>query len=142
MPIVQKIRSLAHEHLFALAHQAKKNTPIANSKPSRMLRLSILAVALTGASAATHATEPKINNEAEAVKALGQFIKERQLTSLTIECLRFDVSEPDKQTYVINVREYHDAICGGDPKTSPRLFSARVEKMNGAITADANSRQR
>lgn len=141
MRIVRKVKCFIWPGVFSRTMRPEERPTTALGSMRRAV-VAALAFVMWGMGSPAYAAEPKINTEAEAVKVLGQFIKDRQLTTLAPECLRFDVSEPDKQIYVINVREYHDAICGGDPKTSPRLFSARIDKSSGTITTDVISNPR
>ncbi len=63
-----------------------------------------------------------------------------QLTSLSPECLLFEISsDAAKKWSLIEVRELHSARCGGDPSTAPRLFTLRFETMGGSIYTDAKS---
>jgi len=39
----------------------------------------------------------------------------------------------------VDVREKHDATCGGDPATAPRLFSVEVNVATGSVSSDATS---
>ncbi len=59
------------------------------------------------------------------------------------------VDHPDCVDYVITrklhplidqveLRERHDAKCGGDPGTAPRLFDVIVDRQNGQMATDAS----
>jgi len=62
-------------------------------------------------------------------------IHKKHLTKEKGPCLSYDVDEkPD--AYLVNVIETHVRGCGGDPNTSPRLFTVRVDKNSRAMTAD------
>ncbi|MBI3563047.1 MAG: hypothetical protein HY080_15160 [Gammaproteobacteria bacterium] len=67
-------------------------------------------------------------------------IKEYKLTELKEECLQLDVRyETMEGKNVIDVREKHNSTCGGDPDTSPRLFSLAIDQKTGAVWSDAKS---
>src|SRR5262245_1877568 len=72
-------------------------------------------------------------------RARSRVVKHR-LTKRPLSCLLFDedsASEPGAT--VVHVREKHDAACGGDPTTAPRLFSL-IFGATGAVSTDARSR--
>src|SRR5262249_23317166 len=67
-------------------------------------------------------------------------IRRRQLTKLADDCLSYNLDSSEKEDYVVSVHENHrDPKCGGDPQTSPRLFSIRVNRKTGAMSTDAGS---
>lgn len=37
----------------------------------------------------------------------------------------------------VELRERHDATCGGDPQTSPRMFDVIIDRQNGQMASDA-----
>jgi hypothetical protein len=43
------------------------------------------------------------------------------------------------EVYLVEVRELHNAKCGGDPSTSPRLFNLRITIGGQDVWTDANS---
>jgi hypothetical protein len=60
---------------------------------------------------------------------------------LADECIsyQFDGSS-SREDFLVDVRENHGKPkCGGDPNTSPRLFTVRVSKRTGDMSTDANS---
>jgi len=67
-------------------------------------------------------------------------IQQHHLTERPLECLVLvpaSGTSPDVRT--VDVREKHDSSCGGDPATSPRLFSVEVNLRTGALSSDARS---
>ncbi|WP_423383012.1 hypothetical protein [Burkholderia sp. LMG 32019] len=81
-------------------------------------------------------------SEDQAVSKVLAAIKRRQLTSLKPECLDLYTDGADERTFSVDVHERHNAQCGGDPQTSPRLFSFEVNKATGAMMTDALSDDR
>lgn len=74
----------------------------------------------------------------EAVIArVSAMIRKHQLTSLQDACLDYLVDDSDGATVAVDVHEKHDAKCGGDPETSPRLFSFKLDRASGQLTTDA-----
>jgi hypothetical protein len=65
-------------------------------------------------------------------------MREKKLTPVPDQCLRF-VVDTGAETFSIEMRERNDEQCGGDPKTSPRLFSFVVDKKTGSLQTDAGS---
>lgn len=66
--------------------------------------------------------------------------KKYNLTKISIACLLFEKLDKkmDGKT-IVEVREKHGGTCGGDPKTSPRIFSIGFDDSTGVIWSDANS---
>jgi hypothetical protein len=81
------------------------------------------------------------SDEDRTVLAVSQAIRRNNLVKMADECLsyQFDGSRSRDQFFV-DVRENHaNPKCGGDPNTSPRLFTVRVSKGTGEMETDANS---
>lgn len=76
-----------------------------------------------------------------AILAVSEAVSANKLTTLAPECVGYDIDQTsDASAYVIQVREVHDnARCGGDPATSPRLFTVKVNRATGALETDAGS---
>ena len=81
------------------------------------------------------------SDEDKTVLAVSKAIRKHLLTDRADECLSFHFDPVSvKDAYVVEIRENHrHAKCGGDPNTSPRLFSIRVSKSNGSMTTDHGS---
>ena len=62
------------------------------------------------------------------------------LSKITITCLTFQVADEKYEGKpLVDVHEIHDKKCGGDPQTSPRLFSVAFDDRTGEIWSDAKS---
>ena len=72
----------------------------------------------------------------QAVFQVIQSVERHKLTTLKTECLMF-MAEKTKQGYTVDVREKHDAQCGGDPATAPRLFSYEIDRRSGKMKTNA-----
>jgi hypothetical protein len=81
------------------------------------------------------------SEEDKTVIAVSKAIRKNHLTDRDDECLAFQFdARPGEEFYVVEVREnHHYAKCGGDPKTSPRLFTVRVSKKTGKMSTDQGS---
>jgi hypothetical protein len=56
---------------------------------------------------------------------------------LSPDCVSFVFgTNDDEPRYSFEIRERHDALCGGDPHTWPRMFSVHVAS-DGSMTTDA-----
>lgn len=72
----------------------------------------------------------------QAVFQVIQSVERHKLTTLKTECLMF-MAEKTRTGYTVDVREKHDAQCGGDPATAPRLFSYEIDRRSGKMKTDA-----
>jgi hypothetical protein len=93
------------------------------------------APAATGSAGA--GTEAGASGEDAAIRRVGAAIRKHRLTELTDACLLYMVDQAGADSIDIDVHEKHDATCGGDPATSPRLFSFKLERATGRLTTDA-----
>lgn len=71
--------------------------------------------------------------EAAAAKKAQAAITQGHWTSLALECISLEAGKPE-WTFV--VREEHNATCGGDTLTAPRLFNVRVDPWTGVATRE------
>jgi len=62
-----------------------------------------------------------------------------QLTALAINCVSFHEGDVENGKKRIDVREVHNEKCGGDPKTSPRVFSFQVNMATNEFKTDSHS---
>ena len=63
-----------------------------------------------------------------------------ELTQTELECLSFVlVEELVENKRIVDVREKHSSVCGGDPNTSPKLFTIAIDENTGIIWSDARS---
>ncbi|OAM26785.1 MULTISPECIES: hypothetical protein [Eikenella] len=76
-----------------------------------------------------------ISSKDQAVKRVSASVARHRLTSLQPECLLFITTETAKG-YTVDVHEEHNARCGGDPHTAPRLFSYEIDKASGNMRVD------
>jgi hypothetical protein len=106
--------------------QAQAPAPAASVAPP------VAAVPASSASAAMPSSD-----EDAVIERVGAVIRKHQLTSVPSDCLDYMVDDSDGATVDIDVREKHDAKCGGDPETSPRLFSFKLDRASGQLTTDA-----
>lgn len=72
----------------------------------------------------------------QAIDLVMKSVEKNKLTSLKKECLMFVESEQTDKAYIVDVRENHNAECGGDPHTALRLFTYSVNKANGIVKTD------
>jgi hypothetical protein len=99
-----------------------------------MNKIAPLLLAMSVAACASAFAEKVTTRDAAiqlAVKAIHQY----HLTTLKDDCGRLDVRE-EPSRFDVDVVEVHDAACGGDPQTQPRLFTVRVRKSDGWMTSD------
>lgn len=62
------------------------------------------------------------------------------LTDISLDCLKFILLEGlHDGKVIVDVRELHNETCGGDPVTSPRLYSIGFDKTDSSIWSDAKS---
>lgn len=97
----------------------------------KMLRWLIVVLGLASAVALAG----PVTTEAQATKLALDAIHKYHLTTLRDECGVADISE-HKLYFDVDVREVHNAECGGIPETQPRLFTIRVRKRDGRLTSD------
>lgn len=82
------------------------------------------------------------SNEAEnlLISKVKEVIQKHNLTKLSLECLLFEILDsPQKKVSFITIRELHNIQCGGDPMTSPRLFTLRINTNTGEVWTDVKS---
>lgn len=81
------------------------------------------------------------SEEDKTVLAVSEAIRTKHLAGQAAECLAYQFDgQSFKDDAFVEVRENHrNPKCGGDPATSPRLFSVRVSRATGAMYTDINS---
>jgi hypothetical protein len=82
-------------------------------------------------------TAMKSLGEEDAILRVAAMIRKHHLTELADACLLYATDQADADSIDIDVREKHDAACGGDPDTAPRLFSFKLDRATGRLTTDA-----
>lgn len=75
-------------------------------------------------------------NDDTAVAKVSDAVQRHHLTSLKSDCLDYIIGDKSQGGIDIDVHEKHDEHCGGDPETSPRLFSFHVDHA-GKLATDA-----
>ena len=98
------------------------------------MKPALLLTALLPFLALSAQAEP-ISNKDQAVARVSASVACHRLTSLKPECLLFITTE-STNSYTVDVHEKHDARCGGDPHTAPRLFGYEVDKASGRMQID------
>lgn len=80
-----------------------------------------------------------IASQKAAIEQAMSMNQKYKLARLTDDCLVFSIwNEVVEGNYIVDVRERHNAICGGAPGVSPRLFTLRVEQKTGRVWTDAD----
>ena len=122
----------------------------------RTLAVAVFAAVLAapGCSSAPPSGPKKAAEKSSAAKASTEIDEDKALLAVSAairknhlvddkpdQCLAYRVDgKAMKDAYLVEVRENHrHKECGGDPQTSPRLFSVKVVKATGAMSTDANS---
>ena len=72
----------------------------------------------------------------QAVSQVIQSVERHKLTTLKPECLMF-MAEKTRNGYRVDVREKHNAQCGGNSRIAPRLFSYEIDRRSGKMKTDA-----
>ena len=98
------------------------------------MKPALLLTALLPLLSLSAQAEP-ISNKDQAVARVSASVARHRLTSLKPECLLFITTE-STNSYTVDVHEKHDARCGGDPHTAPRLFGYEVDKASGHMQID------
>lgn len=93
-----------------------------------------MAALLTAASFSARAEG--VHSKEQAIRRVSESVARNQLASQKPECLMF-MAEKTRTGYRVDVREKHDAQCGGDPATAPRLFSYEIDRRSGKMKTDA-----
>jgi hypothetical protein len=93
-----------------------------------------------GSVSSTKAVEPAQPETTRVLQRVRSAVARNHLTKVVSQCLVFEVDDsPPTGMILVNVREKHDGTCGGDPATSPHLFSVRVSKKTNRMWSDAKS---
>ena len=97
---------------------------------------SIYCLTVLSAVAALPAHAKNVRSEEQAIRRVSESVARNRLTSLKPECLMF-MAEKTRNGYRVDVREKHNAQCGGNSRIAPRLFSYEVDLRNGKMKTDA-----
>ena len=98
---------------------------------------SIYCLAILSAITVLPAHAKSVHSEEQAIQRVSESVARNRLTSLKPECLMFMAEKTRTGYRVDDVREKHDAQCGGDPATAPRLFSYEIDRRSGKMKTDA-----
>lgn len=79
-------------------------------------------------------------NQNDLIAKAKQTTIEHKLSTRPMECLIYEALDKQHEgKTIVDVREKHDSRCGGDPATSPRVFSVAFDEKTKEIWSDANS---
>jgi hypothetical protein len=84
------------------------------------------------------AAQPAASEQQKAIEKARTAVARNRLTTLKPDCVSYDAEDGAGAT-TVNVRELHNAKCGGDPATAPRLFSIEIDQKTGKMKTDAGS---
>lgn len=103
---------------------------------SAFILLSMLSCARTDAEQQSTPT----GKHAALVDRAKQITLKYKLTQIPSTCLQFEVGgEKYNGRPTVVVREKHGGACGGDPNTSPRLYTLAIDEKSGEAWSDAKS---
>lgn len=107
-------------------------------------RLNVVAaVALIAIAAFTLSSNAQRNDSPTGKPLLEgkvrQAIQRNSLTRIKSECLILNPEEDGTGFYIFEVREAHNAACGGDVETAPLLFTVRTDPEGREMWSDAAS---
>ena len=97
---------------------------------------SIYCLAVLSAVTVLPAHAQSVRSEEQAIRRVSESVARNHLTSQKPECLMF-IAEKTRTGYMVDVREKHNAQCGGNSRIAPRLFSYEVDLRNGKMKTDA-----
>ena len=94
-----------------------------------------------GCSPVSPVDEQRSASERDALIARAEnAVREYKLSEAKLTCMKFVVAtEPFQRFPTVDVHEVHNQECGGDPATSPRIFSVAFDDKTGAVWSDAKS---
>ena len=106
---------------------------------SKLFLYFLITTSLVFLTACSNADAEQKSNDGFIIKAK-KATKKYNLTKTSMSCLIFEkVDGKIDGKIMVDVREKHGGACGGDPKTSPRLYSIGFEEAAGEIWSDAKS---
>jgi hypothetical protein len=92
-----------------------------------------------GCGGAVEQAQPKASTSDWVLLARGA-IQRNKLTDLSDACVKLEIDDQAAIKFVeLTAREVHNASCGGDPDTEPRLFTLHIDRQTNAISSDALS---
>lgn len=113
---------------------------------ARILPICLIALSCVGCNEGAEQRKPTpepaqqsvLSDEQRALRSAREAITTHALTTLSLDCVKLGIDSTSADGYELTAYEIHDAKCGGDPQTAPRLFSMRIER-DGKIWTDAQS---
>jgi hypothetical protein len=72
-------------------------------------------------------------------KAVQVIRRHRLLSPADLACSSVEDDGSSASQIRVNVREKHNAVCGGDPDTAPRRFTLEFDVKTGTARWDNNS---
>lgn len=72
----------------------------------------------------------------QAIDAARAYAHTHQLTKLKEDCISGSMSRTSSTSAIVDLREVHDSLCGGDPDTAPLITSLSVDMHTGMITPE------
>lgn len=102
----------------------------------KLKSIYIYCLAVLSAVVVLPAHAQSVHNEEQAIQRVSESVARNQLASQKPECLMF-MAEKTRNGYRVDVREKHNAQCGGDPRIAPRLFSYEIDRHSGKMETDA-----
>lgn len=124
--------------LLLMAACSPSTSPQEQAAPAASASIAAAPAASAAPAAAPVSAESAATDDDGAViERVSAVIRKHRLTSLADACLDYMVDDSDGATVDIDVHEKHDKQCGGDPETSPRLFSFKLDRASGQLSTDA-----
>lgn len=97
--------------------------------------IALLTAALFTAAVSTPAFAALTDDE--LIARVGEAVVRHKLVA-DLRCVSFVITRKVHPSInQVELRERHDATCGGDPGTEPRLFEVIVDRMNGQMATNA-----
>ena len=72
-------------------------------------------------------------NENEAANIAIQSVIDAKLTNLSKDCIFLAKDQENYKQITFEIRENHNASCGGDPRTGPRIASVVVNLYTHSV---------
>ena len=111
-------------------------------RPLHPMLLMLVPLVFLAACEPAHTTEdgnrPALNGDL-TIRAKHATAKYK-LSEVKPECIQYNVAKERFQDLpTVNAHEVHNEDCGGDPSTSPRLFTLAFDDTKGIVWSDAKS---
>lgn len=97
----------------------------------RILAMAAAAVALTTPALA-------VDTDSQLIARVRQAVISHRLVD-NADCVDYVITRNiHPRVDQVELREHHDAKCGGDPQTAPRLFNVIVDRKTQEMATDAS----